>query len=87
MTDKKSFKKRYGQKIEKLHEKGFLQKIAFFLSAKDKERNLSEEFKLFPEIGIMNFGYQFDDFIYNYPPESDINFFVSKKTFPYRMFY
>ena len=71
------------QKIIQLHKSGHLRKSAFLVSAAKREEQLSDELEKFPRLNIINWGYQYDNFLEGIPKASLIRPVISQRNFPY----
>ena len=69
--------------LKRLDEAGYLRKCAFLLSAEDHENTLAGELHRLPTLNIINWGYQFDQFLDNFPPAESVRRLLSKGSFPY----
>jgi len=77
-----SFKEMVKKQVDMLHSSKYMRKISFIFSAGDGI-NLSRELEKMPEMNIINWGYQFDNFLKNIPNASLVKPFISKQKFPY----
>lgn len=72
----------FGRKFDLLHNAEYLRQCAFLLSA-EKKGDLARELYQLPELNIINWGYQFDNFLEDIPRADIIRPLISKRNFPY----
>ena len=71
------------KQLDQLHKAAYLQQCDFLLSRDNQESSLNRELKTLPTLNIINWGYQYDNFLENDPPAKSVKYLFSKTDFPY----
>ena len=71
------------KQLEQLHTAVYLQQCDFLLTRDKKESSLNRNLRNLPTLNIINWGYQYDNFLENEPPADSIRHLFSKTSFPY----
>lgn len=71
------------KQLTQLHGAEYLRQCDFLLSRDNQDSSLNRDLKILPTLNIINWGYQYDNFLENEPPAETIRHLFSKTDFPY----
>ena len=69
--------------MEQLHGATYLQQCDFLITRNNKKSSLNQNLRHLPTLNIINWGYQYDNFLEDEPPANSIRHLFSKTSFPY----
>jgi biofilm PGA synthesis lipoprotein PgaB len=71
------------KQLERLHQTTYLRQCDFLLTRDSQGSAIDRDLKTLPTLNIINWGYQYDNFLEEEPPADSIRPFLSETHFPY----